>query len=260
MYRHANNDVGPLCYVAPHKRNAFGGILIIKFKKWESFNPPSSKTNSWFRLNSNIVSRPIWDELDNDGFRVFIYLLCQANESDHRGSIHVTARQASRRCTVSEKSFNHAIKILKTFQVIEVRTPSGHFAGSEETLPTYDTNERTDETKRYIQADSAAAELRCVFDFNSLYQKYPRKEGKASGILQCRKQIKTQADFDSLSAAIDRYAAHCAKTDQIIKHFSSFLGSEKTGHPWRDWLDPDAGTAAGAKDREYDWDSFKENG
>ena len=82
------------------------------------------------------------------------------------------------------------------------------------------------------------------FDFESLYSKYPRKEGKAAGLIQCRKQILTQETFDALSGAIDRYAAHCRATDQIVKHFSSFMGSEKTGYPWQEWTDP--GTGAGA--------------
>jgi hypothetical protein len=79
------------------------------------------------------------------------------------------------------------------------------------------------------------------FDFESLYAKYPRKEGKQAGLAQCRKQIKTRGQYDELSRAIDRYAVHCAKTDQIVKHFSSFLGSERGPKPWLDWLDPETG-------------------
>lgn len=81
-----------------------------------------------------------------------------------------------------------------------------------------------------------------AFDFESLYAKYPLKEGRTAGLAQCQKQIKTQADFDALSSAIDRYAAKRTKDRLAFKMFSSFLGSDRTGHPWRDWTDPAAGT------------------
>ncbi len=83
-----------------------------------------------------------------------------------------------------------------------------------------------------------------TFDFESLYRKYPRKEGKDPGLKQCKKQILAQDTFDALSRAIDRYAEHCESTGQIIKMFSSFLGSDRTGHPWREWLDQEAGQGA----------------
>lgn len=82
------------------------------------------------------------------------------------------------------------------------------------------------------------------FDFEALYQKYPRKESKAGGIRQCEKQIRTQKDFDQLQFAIGRYTAHCQNTGQIYRHFSSFLGSDRTGHPWREWCDPETGSGA----------------
>jgi hypothetical protein len=82
------------------------------------------------------------------------------------------------------------------------------------------------------------------FDFEALYRKYPRKEGKASGIKQCEDQIRTQEQYDSLSKAIDRYSEHCRRTEQIVKHFSSFIGTKRTGFPWRDWLEPDTGDGA----------------
>lgn len=89
-------------------------------------------------------------------------------------------------------------------------------------------------------SDSPKGKSRRVFDFESLYNKYPRKEGKQKGLLTCRVQIKTEADFSLLSKAIDSYITHCAKnaTDpKYIKMFSTFMNS------WRDWLDPQTGTA-----------------
>lgn len=76
------------------------------------------------------------------------------------------------------------------------------------------------------------------FDFENIYKKYPRKEGKAKGLEKCRKQIKTQEDYDALSIAIDRYSAHCSSSGQYFKHFDSFMTT------WRDWVDPTTGSTS----------------
>ena len=99
-------------------------------------------------------------------------------------------------------------------------------------------------------------ELSAALDFEALYKKYPRKEGKPQGLIQCMKQIKTQEQYDQLSRAIDRYASHCAKTEQIVKHFSSFLGSPKTGHPWREWLEAETGMMAKPEKEKIDYEKL----
>lgn len=226
-------------------------MVIIKIKNWEKYNPASTKTRSWLRLNSNLTRRPIWDELDSDGLKVFIYMLCQASESDPSGSFHCSSRAASRRCTVSEKSVNRAIEILKQLQVIEVRAPSGLFIGSEQTPPTYDTirYERTNDT---LLPDPPEGGPRRVFDFEAAYQEYPRKEGKSRGLQICKTQIKTEDEYRLLRKAIARYREHVKRTatePRFVKHFSTFMAF------WRDWLDPEVGTAmAGAA--AIDWDKI----
>lgn len=84
----------------------------------------------------------------------------------------------------------------------------------------------------------------CAFDFDSLYQKYPRKLGKTAGLIKARAQIKSQAEYDDLSLAIEKYSEYITreKTEpQFIKHFSTFMTS------WRDWLDTGVGAALDAK-------------
>jgi hypothetical protein len=79
------------------------------------------------------------------------------------------------------------------------------------------------------------------FDFESLYLKYPRKQGKGKGLARCKAQVKTQEDYNALSRAIDKYRMYCLKEKterQFIKHFSTFMSE------WRDWLDSDVGAVA----------------
>lgn len=72
------------------------------------------------------------------------------------------------------------------------------------------------------------------FEFETLYKKFPRKEGKSRGLKICHVQIKTLDDFELLKKAIDNYSNYCrAKitNPRFIKHFATFMGE------WRDWLE-----------------------
>jgi hypothetical protein len=77
-------------------------------------------------------------------------------------------------------------------------------------------------------------------DFQAIYDKYPRKEGKGKGLAICKVQIRSQEDLAALSLAVDRYIDKLAREGtepKFFRHFSTFMGS------WRDWLEADAGTA-----------------
>lgn len=77
-------------------------------------------------------------------------------------------------------------------------------------------------------------------DLESVYQLYPRKEGKSDGLRIARAQIKTLAELADLRKAIERYTAKL-KVDgtdkKYIKHFGTFMAK------WRDCLEPDYGTS-----------------
>lgn len=77
------------------------------------------------------------------------------------------------------------------------------------------------------------------FDLDKIYQTYPRKQGKSSGLRKLKGMIKTSEDYESLKIAIERFVEfHRSKhtEPQFIPHFSTFVNQ------WRDWLDPLTGT------------------
>ena len=81
------------------------------------------------------------------------------------------------------------------------------------------------------------------FDFEIAYKEYPRKEGRAKGLLKCKAQVKTQEDFDLLLKAIRNYSNHLKRENtekRFIKHFSTFLEAGQ----WRDWLEAETGKVA----------------
>jgi hypothetical protein len=78
-----------------------------------------------------------------------------------------------------------------------------------------------------------------VFDFESIYKIYPRKQGKSEGFKKLAKEIKTEADFNLFCSAVRRYVSSKAGTDrQYILKFSNFVKE------WNDWTDT-VGAASG---------------
>lgn len=70
-----------------------------------------------------------------------------------------------------------------------------------------------------------------AFDFEELYQAYPRKEGKQKGIAYAEEHITTAADFEALRRAIANYARQVDGQDpKYTKHFSSFMRC------WKDYV------------------------
>lgn len=99
-------------------------------------------------------------------------------------------------------------------------------------IPNESTNESTNES--IIYNAQSPKRRPSEFDFDSLYSKYPRKEGKTRGLKICATQIKSQDDYQNLSKSIDNYSVYCAskvKDPKFIKHFSSFMAE------WRDWIE-----------------------
>lgn len=64
------------------------------------------------------------------------------------------------------------------------------------------------------------------FDFEPIYEKYPRKSGKKRGLEICQQQIKTLDQFNDLDKAVNNFAKLNENEDiKFIKHFSTFMGS-----------------------------------
>lgn len=71
-----------------------------------------------------------------------------------------------------------------------------------------------------------------VFDFESIYNAYPRKEGKTNGFKKLTSEIKSVDDYNSLKEAVSNYAEQVSGQDKkYIKLFSSFTSV------WRDYIE-----------------------
>lgn len=117
-----------------------------------------------------------------------------------------------------------------------VRTQSGHTLSHGAALSEEDKKERT-------KSNARSRERKSEFDLESVYKKYPRKQGKQNGLKKLTREITTLAEFEDLNRAVDRFAAHHrarGTEPDFIPYFSTFVSS------WRDWLDPETGTTQAA--------------
>lgn len=81
-------------------------------------------------------------------------------------------------------------------------------------------------------------------DLDSIYKLYPRKEGKARGLVILKGSIKSQSDLDDCLRALDAFVAHHKKKGteaNFLPQFKTWAGS------WRDALDSDYGESQSFK-------------
>lgn len=83
------------------------------------------------------------------------------------------------------------------------------------------------------------------FNFEAIYQAYPRKEGKSDGMKKLKKIIKSQADYEQFLSAVVTYKRKKAGEDkQFLLLFSTFCSGR-----WEDYLPENQP----AKPKPIDW-------
>lgn len=202
---------------------------------WDKFNPSSSfKTPYWFRVNIHIVSSKSLFGLSADIKWVWICLLSEAMRN-RSATFELSLAWASQHWGIKQSDIAKAIDSLNKNGLLRVdseSTQSGLRVDSEPTPPHIHTN---------IQTNKQTITSPTVFDFESLYSKYPRKLGKTKGIQKLKTLVKNPDDFKRVSDAIDRFISYHRRENtgpQFIPHFSTFMNSIT------DWYDDKAGSVA----------------
>lgn len=200
--------------------------MIIKFNDWESYQYRKGakipERTQWFKFNNDTPFHDVW-KLPSDEFKAYVFLMCEASKNKNSGHLVFDPGEASRKSGIQNRHLIQAIKKLKSYQIISVRDErgmyvEGHFGCS-----------RIEENKNRIEethVQSAPAAPAPVFDFDSIYQQYPRKEGKKRGMEFLKRHVTTQDQFERLRRSVSNYAAKVAreKTEpRFVKLFSSFV-------------------------------------
>jgi hypothetical protein len=89
--------------------------------------------------------------------------------------------------------------------------------------------------QEYLNTDQKARAVRAQplpdFDFDRIYELYPRRIGKKTGIERLKKTITTIEKYELLESAVRHYASEMQNTEEkFIKHFSSWVSC------WHDWI------------------------
>jgi len=196
-------------------------MYTIKVLNWDKYNERADRGNFvWFRFQNSFFFDQSVFGLSESAQLTFVFLLCEASK-----------------CSGGEFALRQDYLVLlrkksadKIDKDIAELANSNLIAWNPRELPGNDRHclesAATDrQTDRQTEHD---------FDFETLYKKYPRKEGKTLGMKICGNQILSQADFDRLSKAVDKYAAMCRKDKTEKKYtlqFGTFMGR------WTDYAD-----------------------
>ncbi len=76
-----------------------------------------------------------------------------------------------------------------------------------------------------------------IFDFEAVYNRYPKKLGKSDGLKRLKKTVRASADYNDLNFAMDNFLKHheLKKTKlEFIPYFSTWAST------WQDWVNYEA--------------------
>lgn len=205
--------------------------MKITFKNWEkTVGRKDIKRPLWFRIDNNIYETELWEKLDGEEFKTYVFLLCVASIGQNQGTIHVNSHVFFRKAAVNEKVLHRTIAKLAEINEVSIRADRGTYG------PRTGHERVTNGTLHYIteqniteqnnNAQSSHVEHAAVFDLESIYREYPRKEGKTRGMKLLAGKMKTQEDFDKFCMAVRNYASKVKreKTEpKFIKHFATFV-------------------------------------
>lgn len=228
--------------------------IQLEILNWEKYNPRKDlKSTHWFRVNNDILEGPDFFEFTHSEIVFWIYLLSLASKRQ-TGRITLVMAHAQRIGRFKESEINAALEKLIELGCVLVAVQACDVEPNADVTPTLHardvhvplrTNERTNVTER--------TNARPKFDLESVYERYPRKQGKKAGIERLTRSIQTEEELEALNAAVDRFIAHhkAEKTEpQFIPYFSTFVSS------WTDWCEANAGEVQNfGKKTGIDWDT-----
>lgn len=205
-------------------------MIKVEFKNWEKYNPKRAQsTYTWLRLNNDIATEPDLFGLKSGQKWAYVCLLCRLSKKN-LGRIELDLDWFSDITGESISSITNMLEKLQKRNVLHWTTLD-YTVLPPSTTPTNETDGRTNETNETNTSKPHPRE----FDFSSIYDAYPRKIGKKSGLERLRKSVKTAEAYADLQRAVENYSRHVATTEsKFIKHFSTWANS------WQDWVDCDA--------------------
>lgn len=208
-------------------------LTIVNYDK---YNPRKDRTHHhWFRLENDIFVSDALFELDPDQKWFWIFLLAYVSKKQTSASVDVNFSVFAHFSGLSVKRVAETIELFEKTGLVTITRDHGNQPVTERGLHNNTIHNEQDNTNITAKQPPAVSEI------ESLYQLYPRKEGKSAGLKKLQSIITDVETFERVKTAILRYASHVQKNKtepKFIKHFSTWVNH------WTDWDDPNAGTAS----------------
>lgn len=206
-------------------------MVKIKIINWEKYNPRKDiKSMSWFKLSNNIYNSPSLHGLSNDSRWMFICLLCISSIKSC-SDIDVDVLYICDRAAIHPLTFNKHISVLEKHKLIQVL--ENNYI-TESVMQNRINKSRIDKNrldKSIYTADTIAADAANDFDFEKLWNLYPRKLGKRGAFRHFKATVKNENDWNDINKALKNYLIYCEdKEIQFIKHGSTWF------YNWQDWI------------------------
>lgn len=215
--------------------------ITVTVINWDKYNPRKDfKTPVWFALSNRILEDPDLYDLDPLEFKAFIYILCQVSQRKGE-STTLRFSHADRVSNLRGKDLKRAIDKLVGLGIIAIENSMTHEESEICTEGNDDLYRGSKPSVRHTtRQDITNKTLQDTSDFlERVYQKYPRREGKAKGMKRLKARKHDQATLELFEKAVDGYLwkTTLEKTAiQYIKLWSTFVGVDDE-EPWRDFID-----------------------
>lgn len=200
-------------------------MLNFEIVNWDKFNYRKDvKSATWFRMQNDFPISETCYHLSIEGKWLIVCLLSISSKKGS-GRIITSIEYLSHFSGVTRNRIKSALQILETIGFIRPRTDAIAYA---RTLPATcstdrQTNERTDRQPTISS-----------FNFDVVYQNYPKKIGKKKGLEKLKRIIKTEQDYKNLEKALKNYTTHLDNENaelKYVKQFSTFVNC------YDDWID-----------------------
>jgi hypothetical protein len=142
----------------------------------------------------------------------------------------VTSRRLSRDChdqVTTRKRWNERQKKHR----LKLVTPESPIP------PPLDIEVEVEEDKK---KEKEAPLARVSFDFAVVYERYPRKKGKARGLISLKAQVRSAAEYQAVLRGVDAYAEEVARERteaEFIPYFSTWVNEKR----WLDYTERQTG-------------------
>ena len=213
--------------------------------------------NGWVSLHRGILGSQFGSNLEMMG--LFCALLLKANHKDgytkdgtliKSGQFMTSQKILASEFNIDRNALRRKLKKLESAQQIEQQSSNKNTIITITNWHKYQTSEHHNEQQVNIKRTSSEHQVNTnnnnnnnnnknnnnkpQFDFDLIYDAYPRKEGKSAGIKKCVSKIKSQKRYDQLLLSVNNYAKKMYRENtqtNYMKLFSTFMSN------WDDYIE-----------------------